>query len=117
MIKQSVKGLRSKSIAFIMSDGDATDLASILAGKIEVFEEVATGGTPLTMVPNPINKQTYSCFKKGVSGTKKSTRVSFCHIKPAKQFMDVYNALINKFDTGYEPEAIKCDCASLVDDQ
>ena len=67
MIKQTIKGLYAKTIDIKASKADELALSELCAGKVEVYETKAQGGTELNAIPASFNRQIYVIGKKKVN--------------------------------------------------
>ncbi|CZE48931.1 hypothetical protein [Campylobacter geochelonis] len=113
MLKQYISGLQTTTVNVIASDADLAKIAAIMEGSVETYKSAGQGGTAGTL-PATLNKKTFILGAKGEMGARKSTQVSFPHVKPASQFTDISASIVGQFTIGYEPDKVqKCDYAKM----
>lgn len=110
MIKQIINGKGLKTITANMSTADATALSAILAGKLQVWDLMAEGGTAVT-VANP-NYIRFAVGKKGIS-SRQSASVYVPHMKNTKTLSDIESAVIGLWDADFQT-ALKCEYCVAV---
>lgn len=111
MLKQYIQGQRVHNADISASDGDIAKILPVLAGKVEVYRQTATGGTALPNPPMPLNAKKIIVGKKDVTG-RLSTMLHLPHVNPAKNISDLETALIGNFDCGFETD-VKCEYINL----
>ena len=107
MIKQTIKGLYAKTIDIKASKADELALSELCAGKVEVYETKAQGGTELNAIPASFNRQIYVIGKKNADG-RSSCMITIPHVKAGKSYNDLLPLVKGKFTAGYE-SALKVD--------
>lgn len=109
MLRQQVKNL-NKTLSFT-GNSDEDLLNPLLAGKIEVYKEISSGGTELNQTPELLNRKSFIVSKNTPTG-RLSAMIRIPHVKETFYFNELNTAVKGKFDASYESDT-KCDTVKL----
>jgi len=107
-IRQIINGQVIKSVN---ANGDVDAIKSLLEGKIEEYDEKASGGKA---IEHPAKLNTVK-FRLVENTNGLSTSMKIRHLDPAKTSNDISGAIVGKFDVDYDLTT-KCDEAYLAGD-
>ncbi|WP_169942418.1 hypothetical protein [Campylobacter sp. RM15925] len=115
MLKQTIQGLRPLSIDVVGNDGDKQKLIDIMAGKVEKYKSVGSGGQALNQIPNPLNKKVFIVGDRNENG-RISTMFTLPHVKNASEYPELLTDIKGKFDSSYDSD-VKCEYVTLKFDK
>ena len=87
----------------------------LMAGKVEKYKTIGSGGQAINAIPNPLNKKVFIVGDRDVSG-RISTMFTLPHVKNASEYPDLLADIKGKFDSSYD-SAIKCEYVTLKFDK
>lgn len=102
MIKQRVNSNSSLRITAQFDTASESAIVGLLAGEVEVYKEVAKGGTPLPSVPAELNRKDLVVGAKGPAGTRYSWYLSVPHVKQASTYPKIASTVIGSFDCAFD---------------
>ena len=111
MLKQTIQGLRPLSVDVTASDSDKQKLVGLMAGKVEIYKTIGSGGTAINAIPNPLNKKVFIVGDRDATG-RISTMFTLPHVKTASEYPDLLASIKGNFDSSYESN-IKCEYVTL----
>ncbi|AQW84186.1 hypothetical protein CPIN17262_0485 [Campylobacter pinnipediorum subsp. pinnipediorum] len=110
MLKQYIQGLNPKTLSF-SDNSDEDSLLPLLAGKIEKYEQTATGGAVLNELPATLNRKEFIVSKDSPTG-RISSIVRIPHVKETFYFNELNASVKGKFDSSFTSD-VKCDEVKL----
>lgn len=102
MIRQNIKGLRSKNIDINMSQSDFAGLKDLMAGEIVFFSNVASGGDFRTARTTPISLNTKSFYLNfDTANSDKGVKFTIPHVKAGVEYDQIIDKIKEKFGCDY----------------
>lgn len=111
MLRQVINGRRVGTVVVNASGSDLMALAGLFAGKVEVYDEMFSGGTSVNGIA--LNPYSFSVGKQNVDGSRYSCTIRLPHLKPSKSIGDIRALVLGEFEADFDAY-VKCEYVNGV---